>query len=120
MSEQDGEAEVRTGFSASCVQVLWGKKKPPNLLALSFWRVGEGMFGIETKGVTQLDPTCPYLLLSCKHQRSRNLFTSGSPSPSAGFSFPYTTVMHCPYCHTMPSPTKLGQTANTPPWRGFL
>lgn len=27
MSEQDGEAEERTGFSASCVQVLWGKKK---------------------------------------------------------------------------------------------
>lgn len=119
MSEQDGEAEVRTGFSASGVQVLWGKKNP-NLLALSFWKVGEGMFGIETKGVTQLDPTCPYLFLSCKHQRSRNLFTSGSPSPSAGFSFPYTAVMHCPYCHTMPSPTKLGQTANTPPWRGFL
>lgn len=41
MSEQDGEAEVRTGFSASCVQVLWGKKKnpkPPCSKFLEGWR----------------------------------------------------------------------------------
>lgn len=90
------------------------------LLALSFWRVGGGTICTETKGETQLDPTCPYLFLSCKHQGSRNLFVSWSPSPSTGFSFPYTAVTRCPRCHMMPSPTKPGRTANAPPGRGVL
>lgn len=40
MSEQDGEAEVRIGFSASGVQVLWGKKNPnpPCSKFLEGWR----------------------------------------------------------------------------------
>lgn len=59
MGEQ-GEAEVRTGISASGVQVLWGKNA---FLILSIWSDGEGVICTETKGETQLDPTCPYLLL---------------------------------------------------------
>lgn len=49
--EQEREAEVRTGFSASDVQALQGKKIiKKNLLAVSIGRVGEGKICTETKG----------------------------------------------------------------------
>lgn len=81
------------------------KKNP--ILVLCFWRAGEGTICTETKGETQLDPTCLYSSLSCKHQGSRNLSASCSSSPSSGFSFPSccSHTLATLFCDTQPLQT---------------
>lgn len=80
--EQDFQPQVFRHF----------RRKENKLLAASIRRVGGTEICTETKGETELDQTCPCLLLSCKHQES---FSELVPSPSGViFSYHHGHIVH--------------------------